>query len=203
MPIPGKGRCLWVTCLLSFGAVTPSEATVVRAIALNELVAASDAVVIATATQARSHYAYVGSARRVVTDTELQVEQVVFTKPKQAADEEAWVLSVRSSGGIVGDLVYHVYGEAMLTKGARCLLFLRKGADGYHHVTGRAQGEYRLAPDDRDARAGWVLHPSRGLDAVLNAERSAVRVLAGRSFGQAADLILQVATQSGQLRGVS
>lgn len=188
---------VWLLCLLWVVFAASSEATVVRAIGLRELVARSDAIVVVTPMRARSHYAHFGGARRVVTDTEVRIEQVVLAR-RQTLNRTA-TLTIRSSGGTLGDLVHFVYGEPMLVQGGRCLLFLRYGGDGRLRVSGRAQGEYSLSPR---GGGGFTLRPSRGLDGVLNRERSASTVLAGRSLGEATELIHRARGASLSIEGV-
>lgn len=171
---------LGVACLaLVLGFCMTSAATVVQAIPLNELVASSEWVVVATVKQARSHYVNLGGVRRVVTESELQIHQCMN-------DKCATEMVVRSLGGSVGDLVHHVYGEALLAPGSTNLLFLRQGTDKHVRVVGRAQGEYHLVRDGHD---GWLLRPSRGLDGVRNRERSAVAALARLTLSEAWQLV--------------
>jgi len=164
-----------------------AEATVVRAVPLGELVGMSEWVVVASVTSSRSHYETIGGSPRLVTDTLLQVDQAL-TQNQSRSGVETLTVTVRTLGGSVGDLAQYVPGEAILGQGTRHVLFLDEGSDGVFRVAAMAQGQYPVATDDR---GNVTLRPSPGLDLVLNAEQSAVAVLAGRNVEQAQALVQQ------------
>jgi hypothetical protein len=165
-----------------------SEATVVTAVPLGELVGQSEWVVVAMAKSARSHYETIGGARRLVTDTIVQVEQA-WTSNQSSASVETATITVRTLGGTIGDLAQYVLGEAVLAQGIPQLLFLDEGSDGMFRVTAMAQGQYPIVTDEQGRT---ILRPSPGLDKVLNAEQSAVTALAGRSVPQAQAMVQNV-----------
>lgn len=165
-----------------------SAATVVRAVPLGELMGQSEWVVVASVKSSRSHYETIGGARRLVTDTMLQVEQA-WTSNRSSASVESATVTVRTLGGTLGDLAQYVPGEAVLTAGTPQLLFLDEGTDGVFRVAAMAQGQYPIVTDEQGQT---TLRPSPGLDKVLNAEQSAVTALAGRSVPQAQAMVQNV-----------
>jgi hypothetical protein len=186
----------WVSAAIvgvAFCWQATSDATVVRAVPLGALVEASDWIVVATVTDAKSHYADVGGARRVVTDTTLQLD-LPLTLDRSGAGEASDTLTVRTLGGTMGTVAHVVLGEAALRPGSTNLLFLRQADDGEFHVSAMAQGEYVVSTDD-DGQLR--LHRSSGLDAITNPEQSAVAALSNRTLEQAEAL---VAVNAGKAR---
>jgi hypothetical protein len=176
---------LGATLALVAGWQSDSQATVVKAIALGDLVSMSEWVVVATVKSAQSHYQTIGGSRRMVTDTILSVEQAL-TPNHSSGNVETATVAVRTLGGTIGDLAQYVPGEAILAQGTQQLLFLDEGSDGVLRVSAMAQGQYPLVADDNGELR---LHPSPGLDAVINPEQSAVTTLIGRSVEQAQMLL--------------
>jgi hypothetical protein len=165
-----------------------SEATIVEAIDLDGLTRMSEWVVVATVKSARSHYERIGSARRLVTDTLLQVDQALTPNRTSASVETATVM-VRTLGGSIGDLVQWVPGEAILPQGARQLLFLDEGNDLVLRVSAMAQGHYPIVLDDQGHPR---LQQSPGLDLVIHPEQSAVTTLVGHSIDEAEAMLQNV-----------
>jgi hypothetical protein len=76
--------------------------------------------------------------RRVITDTEIQVSEVL----KGKADGPTVV--VMQAGGIVGDIGQRVEGTARFTVGEEVVVFLdRRGADRFA-VTAMSQGKFKV-----------------------------------------------------------
>jgi hypothetical protein len=165
-----------------------SEATVVQAIPLGNLVGMSEWVVVANVQSARSHYETIGGSRRLVTDTVLSVQTAVTPNRTSAAVESA-TISVRTLGGRIGEMAQMVPGEAILPQGTTQLLFIDEGSDGVFRVAAMAQGQYPLVAD---ANGHLVLQPSPGLDVVVQREQSAVTALSGQSLEQAQALVQNV-----------
>jgi hypothetical protein len=166
---------------VAIGWQSDSEGTVVKAIPLGALVNMSEWVVVASVQSAQSQYVTIGGSRRMVTDTILSVDQAI-TPNRSSGNVETAAVTVRTLGGTIGELAQYVPGEAILALGTKQLLFLDEGRDGLLRVSAMAQGQYPLLADDKgDLR----LHPSPGLDAVMNSEQSAVTTLIGRSVEQA------------------
>ncbi len=141
-----------------------AEAAVAVLVSLGDLVATSTYVVVATASEQRSVWEETPTGRRIVTYTRLAVDRSVAGPPAT----ELWV---RTLGGVVEKVGQAVSGEALLTKGARSMLFLAK-TDAGLVVTARAQGHYpvieaEMTPDAMAPRlhgspdAGMLL-PRRG-----------------------------------------
>src|SRR4051794_24684786 len=87
--------------------IASAEAAVSVLVSLDELVAASTYVVVATAGERRSVWEDLPSGRRIVTYIRLSVEQTVAGAP----GGEVWV---RTLGGVVGKLGQAVSGEAQI-----------------------------------------------------------------------------------------
>jgi len=121
--------------------VADAEASVARLLSLDELVAGSTYVVVATAGERRSVWEDMPSGKRIVTYTRLTVERAVVGAPAA----EIWV---RTLGGVVGKIGQSVAGEARIAGGSRSLLFLAQ-ANGVVVVTAMAQGHYPIVSDDK------------------------------------------------------
>jgi len=112
-----------------------AEASVSIALSLDELLEASELAVVAVATERRSRWEKVGSSKRIVTYTKIEVTRSAWG----TASSPLWV---RTLGGVVGKIGQYVSGEARIALGSSSLLFLRRSADEPWVVTGRAQGHY-------------------------------------------------------------
>lgn len=142
------GSVLALPPVLSLSPRTPlhvadAQAAVSMLLSIEELVAASSHVVIATGADRYSQWEDLPSGRRIVTYTKLVVERTVVG----SAEKEIWV---RTLGGVVGKIGQSVAGEAQITTGARALFFLAP-ASGAVVVTGMAQGHYPIVTDDKGA----------------------------------------------------
>ena len=179
----------WVfgaSVLAVVGWQSHTEATVVRAMPLPELVSMSEWVVIAQVQSSRSHYETIGGMRRMVTDTTLIVNEALSPN-RSSSDVEMATVVVRTLGGTMGEVAQLVPGEAVLTKGPNHLLFLDEASgDGIFRVAAMAQGQYLVNTDEKGVR---TLRPSPGLDVVVNPTQSAVAALAGRTVEQARALV--------------
>lgn len=111
-----------------------AEAAVAIQLSLDELVASTSYVVVATGTEQRSQWEELGGSRRIVTYTRLSIERAVAGQP----DREVWV---RTLGGIVGKIGQQVSGDAQLTLGVPALLFLTRTGSAVV-VSGMSQGHY-------------------------------------------------------------
>jgi hypothetical protein len=102
------------------------------AVGWNELLAASTAAAVVSATGA--YAAWEGG--RIYTYTHLAV---VRAAAGELADGNAvWV---RTRGGVVGHIGQQVEGEANFA-GGRSLVFMRPAGPGFYEVTARAQGQF-------------------------------------------------------------
>jgi hypothetical protein len=162
-----------------------AHATLVRGLPLPELVGRSQHIVLVTALDRESSYAWVGGRRVIVTDTRVRVEEhVAKTEPR---DSE---VLIRVMGGRVGRIAEMVHGQAELTLGAPCLAFLVQGDAGECWTTGMAQGHY---PIERLGSPTALLSASPRLPTIQAFAESAVRKLAGQKWRDANQLVLQAA----------
>jgi hypothetical protein len=176
-------------CLVSVQVALagPATASTFRPIPLSRLLQKSPVVVVATPVSHNAHWAVIGSTRRVVTDSTLEVAWSLRGEDCAGKD-----IVVRTLGGTVGGVGQIVYGEARLTLGQSSVLFLVPGQDGVYSVMGMAQGQYPLEPADA---GDWTLKPSLGLDGVLDSQRSAVATLNGRRLSDIPALIAKELAQ--------
>lgn len=125
----------------------PASASSAIALSLDDLVAKSDLVVVATAASASSKW----EDGKIVTYTTLTVETSVAGKSK-AGD----AIVVRTLGGVVDKIGQKVFGEATLPVGSRNMLFLRPLASGSaRSVTGMEQGVFPIVVGtDKKPRIG-------------------------------------------------
>jgi len=114
----------------------PAEAAVAMLISLDELVAVSSYVVVATPSEQHSAWEDLPGGRRIVTYTKLTIDRSVVGAP----GGEMWV---RTLGGVVGNIGQAVSGEAQLFPGKKSLLFLAKTNEAVV-VTALAQGHYPI-----------------------------------------------------------
>lgn len=167
-----------------------SRATTMRALSLDELIEFSDRASLGTPVHYSSDYTYVGGSRRIVTWTRISQEENLFSGEPQ--EEELVVMTL---GGKVGNLRQKVPGEAALTLGQRCLVFISPElSDGTRQVVGMAQGKFSVENGDRLE----VLRPSRELPHLIRSQKSgpggappatAIETLDGKSLSDARSLL--------------
>lgn len=164
-------------------ALAPSaNASVAYAISLEELVLQSRHALVGTPRDASAQWEYVGNSRRIVTYTRVVVEELL--NDRAPADAE---IMVRTLGGRVGDIAQAVPGEAELVSGKTSSLFLARASTvDALFVTAMSQGHF---PMRADARGVMRLQPSPRLPDLKNAERSAARLLGGRSVADVRELV--------------
>jgi hypothetical protein len=156
----------------------------VRSVSLSVLTKGSRGVAIVTPLTAESHYEDLGRRRRIVTDTRVRIEESIAKA--EGMDSE---LLVRTLGGSVGDVGERVHGQVQWALGKPCVAFLLQGPDGVHYVNAMSQGHYPLIE-----RAGRRLTTSPDLPEILDADSSAVKLLAGSELGKARNLIRAAVT---------
>src|SRR5262245_15817589 len=105
--------------------VRPAQATIMRAVTLNELVSQSRHAIVATPGEATSRWETIGGRERIVTYTQVRVEY-----PLDGTAPSSSELVVRTLGGRVGDIGQIVDGEAPLRRRATAALFLEPIATG-------------------------------------------------------------------------
>jgi hypothetical protein len=172
----------------------PAAASVSVSMSLDELVAASDESVIATAVEKKSRWEDLPSGRRIVTYTRLTVDETL--SGNQHTD--IWV---RTLGGVVDKIGQQVSGEAQIQLDKRALFFLADVEDGAGNavtiVTGMAQGHYPF--DDSGTEPKLKASPDRG--AILprrGPSISAAEVLVGQTVGVARSKIAESADRTGK-----
>jgi hypothetical protein len=153
-----------------------ASATLVRGMALDELVGRSQHVVVGTPLSARCLYATFGAQRMIVTETQLRVDGVLGL---QAPGEGE--LTVRTLGGQLAGVGELIHGQAELQRGRQCVGFFERQPDGTCWVTGMAQGHYPLDT----AGAAPVLRASPQLPTIRDWEASAVKQLVGSRLSEA------------------
>lgn len=137
-----------VSTIGALAVFTPTDAGASTSIALTvkELAASSDAIVRVTQLERSSAW----EEGRIVTTSKVRVDRVV------AGATPGSELSIRTLGGVVGEIGQYVEGEADLGPGEQAVLFvspLRAGTTTMR-VIGRAQGRWSIA---RDARANEIV----------------------------------------------
>ncbi len=157
-----------------------ASASIARGLRLPELVRGSSCCLVGTALAAESRWESVGNSRRIVTSTRVRVDQTFGGTPPGT---EALI---RTLGGRVGDVGQIVHGEAFLLLGQAATLFLLPLQDGRHSVMGMAQGHFPIAVDAQKVKR---LRRSPRLPELIDAERSASKLLAGRALPDARKLI--------------
>jgi hypothetical protein len=156
-------------------------ATTARAITLPELVGLSQYALVGTATDASSRWETVGSSRRIVTYTRVEVTQPIDGRPPPDTS-----LLLRTLGGRVGDIGQLVHGEARFELGAPSVVFIAPDEDGVFGITAMAQGHYPLGTDPD---AAVRLRASPNIPALTRVEGSAVQRLVHRTVVEAEGLV--------------
>jgi hypothetical protein len=152
-----------------------------RAITLPELVGLSQYALVGMATDASSRWETVGSSRRIVTYTRVEVTQPIDGRPPPDT-----TLMLRTLGGRVGDIGQLVHGEARFELGAPSVLFIAPDEDGVFGITAMAQGHYPLGTDPD---AAVRLRVSPNIPALTRVEGSAVQRLVRRTVVEAEGLV--------------
>jgi hypothetical protein len=145
------------------------------------LVGLSRFTLVGTTTDASSRWESVGSSRRIVTYSRVEV-----TQPLDGRSPPDTAVMIRTLGGRVGDIGQLVHGEARLKIGEPTVVFLTTDVDGLMAVTAMAQGHYPLTSVTREPPR---LRPSPSMPALMNVEGCAVQQLVDRTVIEAEDLI--------------
>jgi len=142
--------------LASLVATRDARGSVALALSIDELARAASSVARVTPLGATTAW----EDGRIVTSTRVRVEAVVAGGAVRVGEE----LTVKTRGGVVGDVGQSVEGEAQLASSAPSLLFLAPRADRTYTVAGRAQGQPRATLDGAGREAVRVLaHGAGGL----------------------------------------
>lgn len=174
-----------------------ARAAVSIQLSMDELIAASSYVVVATATERRSQWEEIGGSRRIVTYTRLSIDRVVAGQP----DGEVWV---RTLGGVVDDIGQYVSGDAQLALGTQAMLFLTQARTAVV-VAGMAQGHYPIVndPGDPGDEARKAVGAPRALQRRLAASPDSGKVLPRRGPTISARELLVGATLESAIDTVS
>jgi hypothetical protein len=120
-----------------------ADASVSLALTIDDVARDADVVVRATPLARTSTW----EEGRIVTNTRLEVDAVIAGK---GAGSE---ISVRTLGGVVGDIGQRVEGEAVFAPNAPSIIFLkRRPNDGAFMIAARAQGQLLVTKDAGTAR---------------------------------------------------
>jgi hypothetical protein len=159
-----------------------ARAGVARAVPLTELVKRSVRIVHGMPMEGSARWETIGGQRRIVSYMRFQVDEHLL---RAGSGENE--LYIRLLGGQVDGVGQIVHGEATVTAGQRCLVFLSDSGEGFYLVTAMAQGHYPMLADS----AGTLrLRGSAGMPAFSSGvAQSAVRSLVGQSLDSARTLI--------------
>jgi hypothetical protein len=156
-------------------------ASVARALSLGELVASSRHVLIGTSVDAFSNWETIGKRRCIVTYSLFRVEEPLDGRAPATSE-----LTIRTLGGVVGDIGQTFHGEAVVALNERATVFIHDTKPDVFVVTAMAQGHYPLRAD---ARGVARLHANFDAVVIDDAPEAAMRRLDGRSTPEAAGLI--------------
>lgn len=125
------------------------RASLAGALSLEELVAEAELVVVGDCVEEAARF---DDRDRIVTDVDVRVmDQAKGETPRGR------LVTVRTFGGVVGDLGMRMTGAAQLPMGSRQVLFLtREGPGGRRRVVGMSQGALPVA---RTAAGEDVVRP--------------------------------------------
>ncbi|HXK17783.1 MAG TPA: hypothetical protein VNG33_08270 [Polyangiaceae bacterium] len=168
----------------ALGLLVPQQATasLSRALALTELVARSQHVVLGEPLDNYSVWEQIGQRKHIVTYTRVRALELLA-----GADPQQDELLVRTLGGQVGQLGELVHGEAVINLGERGVLFTMP-TQGVLVVTAMAQGHYPLA---RDKAGVERLQRSPEAAELIHENGSAVQRLTGLEVAAARALLKQ------------
>ena len=164
---------------LSWGRL--AEATIVGWLTLEALVRRSDHIVLGTPLASTTRFIDLPGSHRIVTDVGVRIDDVLAKAPPSAGE-----VVVRVLGGVVGKSAEFVDGQAELSQGSACVLFLCQADAEVHWVAGMAQGHFPLRVDSAGTPR---LAASPRLPEMLHPERSAARRLVGADISSAQALV--------------
>ncbi len=116
-------------------AVQPARASVSLLLRYVELIDATRVAVVISPVRAESHW----ENGRIYTSTVARVDKVIAGRVEVGNE-----VTIRSLGGIVGDMGQSVEGEPAFDRDRPALVFLTLIPDGRYTVIGRAQGQYAV-----------------------------------------------------------
>jgi hypothetical protein len=129
------------TALFVATVASPAEATI--SVSIDDVAKQSTSIVRVTMLEQTSTW----EGEHIVTTTRLRVERVI------AGSGSGSEVSVRTCGGVVGNIGERVEGEATFSPNVSSIVFLKqRAADGVFVVAGGAQGQLVVLKDARTAR---------------------------------------------------
>ena len=131
----------WVVLAALVAAAGPASASMFVAMGQQELVRASEAVVVGEVIGVRAFWNDEGTA--VLTEADLRVDEVLV-------GDAPFIVTVQTFGGTVGRLRIDALGFPTFHTGENLVLYL-ENVQGKARVVGYQQGEYRLV-DRRGVR---------------------------------------------------
>lgn len=165
--LPPRAAVLLMAVVALVGVPEAGRASVSIAVSWEDLLQTSTAAAVMTPVDSRSAW----ENGRIYTYSHVRVaRQIAGTFPSGG---DLWV---RTMGGIVGDTGQRIEGEPQLVVGQRSLLFLQPGANGFFHVTARAQGQFPVVAASAQRPAYVVRSTSVGA-LVPRQQPTAVRTL--------------------------
>ncbi|MGQ0505277.1 MAG: hypothetical protein ACT4TC_08130 [Myxococcaceae bacterium] len=141
-------------CLVAL-ITSPSFATTMLRADLTSLTNSSDMVVRGTVRRIEPRWS--GDKLRIVTDVELQVEEVLKGQSRRS-------LVIVNLGGVIGDIGQKVPGTPEFSEGEEVIVFLEARGDRFR-VSGMSQGKYKVERSS-DGTSVFAIPPSVS-DAVL------------------------------------
>ncbi|MFN3198606.1 MAG: hypothetical protein ACE366_09375 [Bradymonadia bacterium] len=131
-----------------------ADATVMKALSLDQMVKQSD--VIVRGEVVAQHSAWNEAGNRIYTVTELKVME-----PLKGQATSETIIKIRQLGGTVDGITQNIAGNALLSTGEEVAIFLRADAEkSLHYVVGMAQGKYTI---DRSSGTPMVVRQMHGL----------------------------------------
>ncbi|OJH39674.1 hypothetical protein [Cystobacter ferrugineus] len=121
----------------------PASATTMLRMDLPELSHSADVIVHGTVRRVESRWS--GDRRLIVTDVEIQVTEAL-------KGQAGGTVLVTQSGGQVGDIGQTVSGLASFSPNEEVVVFLERRGSAFH-VSGLAQGKYKVLRTEGDTRA--------------------------------------------------
>ncbi|WNG25313.1 hypothetical protein F0U62_15725 [Cystobacter fuscus] len=121
----------------------PASATTMLRVDLPELSHSADVIVHGTVRRMESRWS--GDRRLIVTDVEIQVTEAL-------KGQAGGTVLVTQRGGRVGDIGQKVSGLASFSPNEEVVVFLERRGSAFH-VSGMAQGKYKVLRAEDDTRA--------------------------------------------------
>ena len=155
------GMALTLTALIA--PPNAAEGSIVQALALDELVAQSDRIVVGEVVFAE---AFIRADGTIATWYRVRVEQNLRGDPEDTNE-----VIVETMGGQIGDIGMRVEGEPSFSVGERTMIFMRDGGDATFRPVGMGQGVMRIR---LEGRVEQVLPSRQGMMLVRRNARGAL-----------------------------